>query len=598
MFGRRTMYKKGLSDAMQAYEAFSEKQKAALTHMREEVRSGNKRLEAALCDLGEDLNGIYNHLSSLEKATLYRLSTPVDIKDLDENDKKLLLAILYQLAYDEGKSITDAQRKYLRSVQKYLEITNPQTVIDLSAVENIDSLDVQKAFLQVALEFFYLQDSYELTNSQEEFLGYFSVNKKQAAIVEESVSRLYNAVGAEGLAEKYGFVPNMESALVAVEKETELQTHINKFTHSLGNVSEDLADQIVKMGLRDSIVESENYILLSDSVSKFYRIDKRTHEWTIIGEAKNGTNFPRLDAVHWGNDSFKKVLTFGDIVYYRHSEQSVNGIYAFNIDTLQRPERILTGNYKNACICENCLLTTSNDSLSKYDMNTKEVQQLLTGFFGAVFATHEGVYFSRVANDAEHPEIGFYRYSDQTTSTICIAPHAISDILNVQNNTLLVRTTKLFDWDVYGTLILNGNININQPSLEQIIDVLNGGQKYVERQSVQSYQDKLIYVAADKSLKVFDYASSSTATLAPNAINRNSAKKDMPAMFYRLGDWIYFETYDSSTADLYARYQNSWRAKLCRISLASPNKIDIVETYDKNTRAQFENGIRLVTIGI
>ena len=36
MFGNKKMYKKGLADAMQAYEGFSEKQKAALEQMRRE----------------------------------------------------------------------------------------------------------------------------------------------------------------------------------------------------------------------------------------------------------------------------------------------------------------------------------------------------------------------------------------------------------------------------------------------------------------------------------------------------------------------------------------------------------------------------------
>ena len=56
MFGRKKMYKKGLADAMQAYEAFGKKQEDALAYMREEVRSGNKELKEALAGLGDELN--------------------------------------------------------------------------------------------------------------------------------------------------------------------------------------------------------------------------------------------------------------------------------------------------------------------------------------------------------------------------------------------------------------------------------------------------------------------------------------------------------------------------------------------------------------
>lgn len=207
MFGRKKMYKKGLADAMHAYEDFGKKQEAALEYMREEVRSGNKKLEDALTSLGDDLNGIYKYLNSKEKAALYHLSTPMDLKELDAEDKRLLLAVLYQLAEDEGEKLTDDQRTYIRSVQKYMEVTNPQTFADFSAIENIDSIDVQKTFLRVSLEFLYLQDGDELSDAQEEFFDYFSVNKKQATVVENEVSRLFNAVGPEGVAEKYGFVP-------------------------------------------------------------------------------------------------------------------------------------------------------------------------------------------------------------------------------------------------------------------------------------------------------------------------------------------------------------------------------------------------------
>lgn len=226
MFGRKKMYKKGLADAMQAYEAFGKKQEEALTFMREEVRSGNKELKDALAGLGEDLNGIYQYLNAQEKAALYQLSTPMDIKELDDTEKRFLLAVLYQLAENEGSALTDDQRAYIRSIQKYLELTNPQTFADLSAIENIDSIDVQKTFLRVVLEFFYLQDGDELSDEQEEIFDYFSVNKKQATIVENEVSRLFNAVGPEGVAEKYGYVPDAEPLETVIPEEINISQEI------------------------------------------------------------------------------------------------------------------------------------------------------------------------------------------------------------------------------------------------------------------------------------------------------------------------------------------------------------------------------------
>ena len=51
MFGTKKMYKKGLADAMSAYEAFGKKQEDALAEIRKEVREGKSQLEDALSGL-------------------------------------------------------------------------------------------------------------------------------------------------------------------------------------------------------------------------------------------------------------------------------------------------------------------------------------------------------------------------------------------------------------------------------------------------------------------------------------------------------------------------------------------------------------------
>lgn len=205
MFGNKKMYKKGLADAMRAYEDFGKKQEEAIAALRAEVHGDATKLEAALSNLGEELNGIYDYLDAKEKAALYHLSTPFDIKKLEVAEQNLLLAVLIQLSNNQVSATNEYQKTYIHGVKQYLGIANPQTQMDdLSVVGEIDSGIAQKAILQTVLEFFYLQDGDELTDAQEEFLENFSVNKKQALAIEGAVSRLYNATGAEGLAEKYG----------------------------------------------------------------------------------------------------------------------------------------------------------------------------------------------------------------------------------------------------------------------------------------------------------------------------------------------------------------------------------------------------------
>lgn len=205
MFGNKKMYKRGMEDALKANEGFSQKQQEALEELRRQVKAGQVTIEEGLANLGEDIHGLYDYLDAKEKAALYHLSTPLDIRTMEQNERQLLVAVLCQLANDEGSDLTELQQTYLRGVQRYVGITTPQAALDdMSVVGEIDSGAAQRAIMQTVLEFLYLQDTYELSDSQEEFLGHFSVNQKQRMSIENNVSLLYNAMGAQGLAEKYG----------------------------------------------------------------------------------------------------------------------------------------------------------------------------------------------------------------------------------------------------------------------------------------------------------------------------------------------------------------------------------------------------------
>lgn len=212
MFGRNKAYKKGMSDTFEIMGAFEEKQQKTIEFMRREVASGRESLEDALknaiAELNGEIFGLSKYLSSREKAALYKLSTPMDIKELKKEERQLLIAVLVQLASDAENILNDFQRNYISSVQQYLAVTNPQTNLeDVSVVGDIDSLEVQKAFLRVVLEFMYIGDSNEFTDEQLNLLNCFSVNKKQSDLTEMQVGDLFNIFGAEGISRKYQVDP-------------------------------------------------------------------------------------------------------------------------------------------------------------------------------------------------------------------------------------------------------------------------------------------------------------------------------------------------------------------------------------------------------
>lgn len=270
-------YKKSMADAMSAYEAFGEKQEAAIRHVGEEIEKTAGKVDK----LGGKIGEIADYITDKEKAELYKLNTPVDIADLEDAEKRILVAVLYQLSADEDE-VTEEQQNYVRAVQQYLKIYNPQTEIDLEAVENIEDISAQKAVLQAALEFFRLgTHSEELTEEQEDFLDCFQINRKTRREINSCIDAIVDAVGLRGLSEKYGFVANQPRSEFA------------RYTDN-GPIPEKVADlcieQIRKHNLCRFIndlyfLETPKYLLFYQEKTSwnddqlatgFYRVEKRT----------------------------------------------------------------------------------------------------------------------------------------------------------------------------------------------------------------------------------------------------------------------------------------------------------------------------------
>lgn len=298
-------YKKGMADAMEAYETFGEKQEATIRHVGQEVEKTAQKVDK----LGGKIGEIADYITDQEKAALYRLNTPVDIADLEDAEKRILLAVLYQLSADADE-VTEEQQNYLRAVQQYLKIYNPQTEIDLSAVENIEDISAQKAVLQAVLEFFRLGAApEELTEEQEDFLDYFQVNRRTRREIDGFIDAIVEAVGMKGLAEKYGFAAEQPKSEFAKYQDN-------------GRIPEKVADlclSLIRQGYDrfqngEYVLETKDYLVMchgvwwsglakdwedaekKDDLSKygFFRIDKCSGAVTRIGiDYKNDFPFCR-----------------------------------------------------------------------------------------------------------------------------------------------------------------------------------------------------------------------------------------------------------------------------------------------------------------
>lgn len=196
----KSVFNKGMVAGARPFEEKFQKQ-------AEKFETIAKNINQKLDDMSEMNDFIINELNTMEKKRLYDLNTVVDIAELGEDEKELLLAVLYTLA-NMSEQITPYQQTFLRSVKNYLQITNGQTVVDLAAIENMESINDQKAILQVVMEFLFLQNaSHSYMDEYSEIMDYFSVNKRGVREIQECIDRIYKATGLQGVAENYGYVP-------------------------------------------------------------------------------------------------------------------------------------------------------------------------------------------------------------------------------------------------------------------------------------------------------------------------------------------------------------------------------------------------------
>ena len=215
MFGRQKMYRAGVADTMQANAEFMQKQQAATEHAQHEVSRAIEITEKAVTMLDGSLDDLRQQLNNKENEELYKIHLTMDIRQLDECEKHLLVAVLYQLASERKKNLTEQQRIYLKNIRRYLGILIPQEIVDLNVVSAIDSLEVQKVLWECILDFFYLLGGNKITRYiriwkfKRKYLKYFSLNKKQSCAIEERVAHIYEVLGPSGLADKYGFIPDI-----------------------------------------------------------------------------------------------------------------------------------------------------------------------------------------------------------------------------------------------------------------------------------------------------------------------------------------------------------------------------------------------------
>lgn len=211
----------GKKDFVKGMEAGAKPFEQKFKELSESTEKVGEKINSRLDGLGDIMDTVIDDLSDMQKKELYHLNTPYDLKeDLDEDEKEILAALLLRLS--EFTENNEYQKKFIRAVNAYIEITTPQAGLDISCIENIENVSSQKILMQTAMEYLYLADGdfSFLDDLEEEVFGHFCVNRKGIREIEGYIEAVSNAVGKEGIAEKYGFVPEEKAEEGKIDADT------------------------------------------------------------------------------------------------------------------------------------------------------------------------------------------------------------------------------------------------------------------------------------------------------------------------------------------------------------------------------------------
>lgn len=211
----------GKQDFNKGMEAGAKPFEEKFQKLSEDNRKIGDKVNEKLDSFGNIIDAVMDDLSDMQKNELYHLNTPYDLKeDLDDDEKEILAALLLRLSeYTENNEF---QKKFMRSVNAYIEVKSPQTGLDISCIENIENITSQKIILQAAMEYLYLMtgDFSFLEELEAEVFEHFSVNRKAIREIEEYIQTIDQATGKDGIAEKYGYVLEEKTREGTIDEDT------------------------------------------------------------------------------------------------------------------------------------------------------------------------------------------------------------------------------------------------------------------------------------------------------------------------------------------------------------------------------------------
>ena len=277
-------YKRGMKDGATPFEDKFKKQEEKFRQTEGELRQEQSKLDSFLDDLLDVSEEQDKRITNIEDKANYGFNDVIDIKDLEDKDKKFLASILMATC-KRIKKINQQQKDFILGVLKYIDIKKPDLNISLENIENIESIQIQKAMLQVIMELMFIgEENFNFLNEYEDIFDYFSVNKKGFKDIKKSIQDMYDMVGIEGLYYKDEEELLDEEDIQEKEEEIEQKEIItknlyHKFKIELESISkekEHFSANIIFKDIKEELKEKKDiYDLKVSKLFDFYNIENK-----------------------------------------------------------------------------------------------------------------------------------------------------------------------------------------------------------------------------------------------------------------------------------------------------------------------------------
>ena len=595
MFNKK--YKKGMADAAKAYQEFGHKQEDALNHILEEVHHGKLDLEEVLKKIGGNIDNLYDHLKSKEKAQLYTVYTPFDIKQLGEQEKFFLAGALLELT--TVMTPNDNQQNYVRAILKYLDIKEAPFGTDLLAIENIEDIPTQKAIYQAILEFLRLQDGeyYDENEKQQSFLDAFSLSEKARHEIADRVELLYAATGAKGLAEKYGYVPEEEPDEAVDSTDENLTLGDRGFCPN--KITGDVVDRIcyvhgwspydLNVTWKTSYIETADFIFCNPfegdggGFGGLFNVDedgcifnKQTGEEKRI-KFESFSLFIRNYAVE----------PVGNVIYYENDGY----LFAFDLSTLEKPQKLfkIPGDRpKDVLFSANnghIAFRGGDAKLYVYDIETNALTKIPEQKGGgSIYAVADGAYYG--TNDYQDYELKFYDYKTKKTSVICALKSSADRILHVEDGTRFYIAGGSYPSYCCGIVDISHSDHQEKLEIPDTFDVMDITYDN-SNNHIHVYHDGIAFVDNDEQIVFVRYKDDAVIKLAPDAavheyypggLFRKASSSTTPVDFFRIADWICYTPKGDN-------------AQFNRVSLDEPGNVEVIREYDNDYLSLFKDWV-------